>query len=73
MTVVTYNCKTLQNVFTEIAGILVLTRIFTFLLRTFNEQRFNQKVKKETNEEFRDVFTYLNFKRTIVENQEMKA
>ena len=27
---------------------------------------------KETNEEFRDIFTYTNFKRTIVENQEMK-
>ena len=27
---------------------------------------------KENNEEFRDIFTYTNFKRTIVENQEMK-
>ena len=58
VTVVTYKCKTLQTLFTEIAGLLVLMRIFTFLLRTFNEWRFNRKVKKETNEEFRDVFTY---------------
>ena len=58
VTVVTYKCKTLQNCFTEIAGLLVLLRIFTFLLRTFNEWRFNRKVKKENNEEFRDVFTY---------------
>jgi hypothetical protein len=30
-------------------------------------------MKKETNEEFRDIFTYSNFKRTIVENLEMKV
>ena len=30
-------------------------------------------MKKETNEEFRDIFTYSNFKRAIVEIQETKA
>jgi hypothetical protein len=34
---------------------------------------FNRKIKKETNEEFRDVFTYSNFKKTMAENQETKA
>jgi len=29
-------------------------------------------MKKETKEEFREVFTYQNFKRLIVENKEMK-
>ncbi len=29
-------------------------------------------MKKETGEEFREVFTYSNFKRTMVENQDMK-
>jgi hypothetical protein len=30
-------------------------------------------MKKETNEEFREIFTYSNFKRAIVEIQEMKT
>ena len=28
---------------------------------------------KETNEDFREVFTYSNFKKSMSENQEMKA
>ncbi len=28
---------------------------------------------KEANEDFREVFTYQNFKKTMVENQETKA
>jgi hypothetical protein len=64
--------KTVQNVLTEIAGLLVLTRILHILLVTFHEWRFNQKLKKETNEEFREIFTYSNFKRAIVEIQELK-
>ena len=30
-------------------------------------------MKKETKEEFREIFTYANFKRAIVEIQEVKA
>ena len=71
--VVTYKCKTVQSVLTEIAGLLVLTRLLTIFLRIFNEWMFNRKIKKETNEEFREIFTYSNFKKTIVENQETKA
>ena len=37
ITVVTYKHKTLQNVLTEIAGLLVLLRIFTFVLGAFHE------------------------------------
>ena len=73
ITVVTFKSKTVQNVLTDIAGLLVLTRILHILLVTFHEWRFNQKMKKETNEEFRDIFTYSNFKRAIVEIQETKA
>jgi hypothetical protein len=73
VTVVTYKCKTVQSVLSEIAGLLVLIRILTFLLRSFNEWRYNEKIKKETNEEFREIFTYSNFKRTMVENEETKA
>jgi hypothetical protein len=29
-------------------------------------------MKKENQEEFKEVFTYTNFKRTLVENKEMK-
>ena len=65
--------KRRKSALTEIAGLLVLTRILHILLVTFHEWRFNQKMKKETNEEFRDIFTYSNFKRTIVENLEMKV
>ena len=72
ITVVTFKSKTVQNVLTDIAGLLVLTRILHILLVTFHEWRFNQKMKKETNEEFRDIFTYSNFKRAIVEIQETK-
>ena len=63
MTVVTYKSKTILNVLTEIAGLLVLLRLVTFVLGIFHEQRFILKMKKETKEEFREVFTYDNFKR----------
>jgi hypothetical protein len=61
-----------QNVLTEIAGLLVLVRVFTFILSVFHEKRFISKMTKQTKEEFREVFTYENIKRLIVENQEMK-
>jgi hypothetical protein len=70
--VITYKSKTVQNVLSEIAGVLVLLRVFTLILSVFHEQRFISKMKKETKEEFREVFTYENFKRLLVENQEMK-
>ena len=69
---ITYKSKTVQNVLSEIAGVLVLLRVFTLILSVFHEQRFISKMKKETKEEFREVFTYENFKRLLVENQEMK-
>ena len=72
VTVVTYKSKTVLNLLSEIAGLLVLLRIFTFILGAFNEQRFIYKMKKENKEEFREVFTYENFKRLIDENLEMK-
>jgi len=37
-------------------------------LVNFHEWRFDKKMKKETGEEFREIFSYSNFKRTIVEN-----
>ena len=70
--VMTFKTKTVQNVLTEIAGLLVLTRILHMILIIFHENRFNEKMKKETKEEFRDVFTYSNFKRAMLEIQEMK-
>jgi hypothetical protein len=70
--VVSYSRKTVQTVLTEIAGLLVLTRILQFFLVTFHEWRFNKKMIRETGEEFREVFTYPNFKRGRVENQEMR-
>jgi len=70
VTVVTYKTKTVQDVLTDIAGLLVLTRILSLLLSTFHEWRFNQKMKRETGEEFREIFTYSNFKRTMVQNLE---
>jgi hypothetical protein len=70
--VVSYSRKTVQTVLTEIAGLLVLTRILQFFLVTFHEWRFNRKMIGETGEEFREVFTYPNFKRGMVENQEMR-
>jgi len=72
VTVVTYKSKTVQSVLTEIAGLLVFTRILTFFLRLFNEWSFNRKIIKETNEDFREVFTYSNFKMSMKENQETK-
>lgn len=64
--VVTFKTKTVLNVLTEIAGLLILARILSFFLVNFHEWKFNKKMKKETNEEFREVFTYSNFKRAIV-------
>jgi hypothetical protein len=71
--VVTYKSKTMLNVLTEIAGLLVLLRLATLVLGIFHEQRFISKIKKETKEEFREVFTYDNFKRLQVENLEFKT
>lgn len=34
---------------------------------------YNRKMMKETNENFREVFTYTNFKKTMIENQQMRA
>jgi hypothetical protein len=73
VTVVTYKSKTMLNVLTEIAGLLVLFRLGTLVLGIFHEQRFIAKMKKETKEEFREVFTYDNFKRLQVENLEFKT
>jgi hypothetical protein len=73
VTVVTYKSKTMLNVLTEIAGLLVLFRLATLVLGIFHEQRFISKMKKETKEEFREVFTYDNFKRLQVENLEFKT
>ena len=70
---VTYKSKTMLNVLTEIAGLLVLFRLATLVLGIFHEQRFISKMKKETKEEFREVFTYDNFKRLQVENLEFKT
>ena len=68
MTVVTYKSKTMLNVLTDIAGLLVLFRLATLVLGIFHEQRFISKMKKETKEEFREVFTYDNFKKLQLEN-----
>jgi hypothetical protein len=72
VTLVTYKCTSVSDVLKEISGLIVLTRIMIFLLHTFNEWRFNKKMKKEANDDFREVFTYSNFKRTLAENQEVK-
>lgn len=72
VTVVTYKSKTVQDVLSEIAGLLIISRILTSFLHSFNELKFNRKIQKENNEEFRDVFTYSNFKKTLVEIQEMR-
>ena len=62
MTVITYKSKTILNILTEIAGLLVLFRIASLLLDVFHQKRFNIKMKKEKKEEFRELFTYDNFK-----------
>lgn len=69
---VNYKCKTVQDVLTEIAGWLVLARILTLILRSFNEWMYNRKIMKETNEDFREIFTYSNFKKNMRENQELR-
>jgi hypothetical protein len=56
--VVTYKSKTMQDVLTEVAAVLVLTKILTFFLASFNEWMFDRKIKRETNDEFREIFTY---------------
>ena len=73
MTVVTYKSKTILKVLTDIAGLLVLFRLATLVLGIFHEQKFISKMKKETKEEFREVFTYDNFKRLQVENLQFKT
>ena len=62
VTVVLYKAKTIQSVLTEIAGLLVIMKILGFSLRFYNEKRFISKMKKEEIEDFREVFTYSNFK-----------
>jgi hypothetical protein len=39
-----------QNVLTEIAGLLVVMRVFTIILGVFHEKRFISKMQKETKE-----------------------
>ncbi len=73
MRVVTYKVKNVQRVLSEIAGLLVLTRILTLVLRSFNEWSFNRKMTKENNEDVREVFTYSNFKKAMTEIREIKA
>ena len=73
VTVVNYKAKTVQSVLTEIAGMLVLTTVLSFFLSMLNEWSFNRKMSKESNQDYREVFTYPNFKKTMDENQEMKA
>ena len=73
VTQVTYKVKTVQKVLTEIAGLLVLTRILTLILRLFNEWSFNRKMTKKNNEDIREVFTYSNFKKAIVKIQEIET
>jgi hypothetical protein len=72
VTVVTYKSKTVEKVLTEIAGLLVLGRVLTLFLRSFNEWKYNKKIMKENNEDFREVFTYANFKKTMKEYHEMR-
>ena len=69
---VTYKSKTVEKVLTEIAGLLVLARVLTLFLRSFNEWKYNKKIMKENNEDFREVFTYTNFKKTMREYDEMR-
>ncbi len=45
VTVVRYQAKTLMHCLTEIAGLLVLVRIASFLLGLFHEYRYNSKMK----------------------------
>jgi hypothetical protein len=73
VTVVNYKSKTVLNVLSEIAGLLTISRLLSLFLNSFNEWMFDRKIKKENNEEFRDVFTYSNFKKTIVDIQEVRA
>ncbi len=68
VTVVTYKRKTVQKVLSEIAGLLVLSTVLKFLLVKFNEWNFNRKMNKDSNQDFREVFTYENFKKTLDEN-----
>ena len=58
VTVVNYKSKTVQNVLTEIAGLLIFSSILNFFLEYFNEWMFNKNINKKCNEDFRDVFTY---------------
>ena len=58
ITVLTFKSKTLMNVLSDIAGLLIISRVLTLFLNSFNEWMFNRKIKMENNEEFRDIFTY---------------
>ena len=62
VTIVLYKAKTIQSVLTEIAGLLVIIKILAFTLKFYNEKRFLSKMKREGVEDFREVFTYSNFK-----------
>ena len=73
VTVLTYKSKTVLSVLTDIAGLLVIACLLTFLLHSFNECMFNRNFKRETNDEFREVFTYMNFKKAMVEIMEIRA
>ena len=73
VTVVTYNSKTVQSVLTEIAGLFVIAILFTFFLGLLNEWSFNRNFQRETNDEFKEVFTYMNFKKAMIEIQELRA
>lgn len=72
VTEVTYKSKTVQKVLTEIAGLLVLTTILKLLLGQLHEWSFNRKIMKETKIDFREIFSFSNFKNIMDENQEMK-
>lgn len=72
VTVVIYKSNTFNDFLRENSGLLLLTGVFTLILNQLNKWKFNKKMKKETNEEFREVFTYPNFKKILVENQQMK-
>ena len=63
----------MQRVLSEIAGLLVLTRILTLVLHSFNEWSFYRKMKKENKEDVREVFTYSNFKKAMVKIQEIET
>ena len=64
-----YKAKTLAQALTEIAGLIVLFKAISFLLSLFHEWKFNRLMKQQTQEgeeeDFREVFTYDNFKKNL--------